>query len=188
MEEKKEEDYSSESMEEDLPSKSYEELMEEKDLTSLTLEDKNELVMAPEEDRYRGYIFHNLRKYIQLDTDEYIPMKISVEVEDPVVGKKVRELVRALETTRAPEQFFLNKKEMDEDAYFAEGYGLRMNDDQRKKHDEFFWGRDVEGLKKLLRKEKLYSKSIFNIEEYKMNYCLKKKKMFKKVKINQLFL
>ena len=124
-----------EKKEEDLPSKSYEELIEEKDLTSLTLEDKNELVMAPEEDRYRGYIFHNLRKYIQLDTDEYIPMKISVEVEDPVVGKKVRELVRALETTRAPEQFFLNKKEMDEDAYFAEGYGLRMNDDQRKKHD-----------------------------------------------------
>ena len=67
--------------------------------------------------------FHELRKYIQLDTDEYIPMKIYVEVEDSVIGKKVRELVRALETTRAPEQFYSNKKEMDEYAYFAEGYG-----------------------------------------------------------------
>ena len=71
--------------------------------------------------------FHELRKYIQLDTDEYIPMKISVEVEDPVIGKKVKELVEALEKTRAPEQFYLHKKEVDEDAYFAEGYGLTMN-------------------------------------------------------------
>ena len=99
--------------------------------------------------------FHNLRKYIQLDTDEYIPMKIYVEVEDPVIGKKVCELVRALEKTRAPEQFYLNKKEMDEDAYFAEGYGLTMNEEQKKKFDDFYYGEDVEGLKELLRKEKL---------------------------------
>ena len=32
--------------------------------------------------------FHKLRKYIQLDTDGYIPMKIYVEVEDPIIGKK----------------------------------------------------------------------------------------------------
>ena len=158
-------DYSKENQEKDLPSKSYEELIEGKDLTSLTDEEKMELVMAPKEDKYRDYIFHNLRKYIQLNSDEYIPIKISVEVEDPVVGKKVHELVRALEKTRAPEQFYLNKKEMDEDAYFAEGYGLTMNEEQKKKLDEFFWGKDVEGLKKLLRKEKLYPKSIFDIEE-----------------------
>ena len=100
--------------------------------------------------------FHNLRKYIQLDTDEYIPMKIYVEVEDPVIGKKVKELVEALEKTRAPEQFYLNKKELDEDAYFAEGYGLTMNEEQKKQRDDFFWGEDVEGLKELLRKEKLF--------------------------------
>ena len=100
--------------------------------------------------------FHNLRKYIQLDTDEYIPMKIYVEVEDPVIGKKVKELVEALEKTRAPEQFYLNKKELDEDAYFAEGYGLTMNEEQEKQRDDFFWGKDVEGLKELLIKEKLY--------------------------------
>ena len=102
--------------------------------------------------------FHNLRKYIQLDTDEYIPMKISVEVEveDPVIGRKVKELVEALEKTRAPEQFYLHKKEADEDAYFAEGYGLTMNEEQKKKFNDFFWGEDVEGLEELLRKEKLY--------------------------------
>ena len=100
--------------------------------------------------------FHELRKYIQLDSDEYIPMKISVEVEDPVIGKKVKELVEALEKTRAPEQFYLNKKELDEDAYFAEGYGLTMNEEQKKEFDDFFWGEDVEGLEELLRKEKLY--------------------------------
>ena len=32
--------------------------------------------------------FHELRKNLQLDTDEYIPIKIYVEVEDPVIGKK----------------------------------------------------------------------------------------------------
>ena len=100
--------------------------------------------------------FHKLRKYIQLDTDDYISMKIYVEVEDPVIGKKVRELVRALEKTRAPEQFYLNKKEIDEDAYFAEGYGLTMNEEQKKKFEDFFDGEDVEGLKELLRNEKLY--------------------------------
>ena len=100
--------------------------------------------------------FHELRKYIQLDTDEYIPIKIYVEVEDPVIGKKVRELVRALEKTRAPEQFYLNKKEMDEYAYFAEGYGITMNEEQKKQSDDFFDDEDVEGLEELLRKEKLY--------------------------------
>ena len=96
--------------------------------------------------------FHTLRKYIQLDTDEYIPMKISVEV----IGKKVKELVKALEKTRAPEQFYLHKKEVDEDAYFAEGYGLTMNEEQKKQRDDFFWGEDVEGLERLLKNEKLY--------------------------------
>ena len=100
--------------------------------------------------------FHDLRKYLQLDTYEYIPMKISVEVEDPVIGKKVKELVEAVEKTRAPEQFYLNKKELDEDAYFAEGYGLTKNEEQKKKFNDFFWGRDVKGLEELLIKEKLY--------------------------------
>ena len=100
--------------------------------------------------------FHNLRKYIQLDTYEYIPMKIYVEVEDPVIGKKVKELVEALEKTRAPEQFYLNKKELDEDAYFAEGYGLTMNEEQKKKFNDFFYGENVEGLEELLKRENLY--------------------------------
>ncbi|CAH3155093.1 unnamed protein product, partial [Porites evermanni] len=103
-----------------------------------------------------GIRFHKLRKYIQLDTDEYIPMKIYVEVEDPVIGRKLKELVEALEKTRAPEQFYYNKKEIDENAYFAEGYGLTMNEEQKKKFDDFFWGEDAEGLEELLRKEKLY--------------------------------
>ena len=101
-------------------------------------------------------LFHDLRKYIQLDTDEYIPMKIYVEVEDPVIGRKVKELVEALEKTRAPEEFCFCKKEEDEDAYFAEGYNLTMNDEQKKQRDDFFYGEDVEGLKSLLKREKLY--------------------------------
>ena len=107
-------------------------------------------------DHENGVRFHELRKYIQLDTDEYIPMKIYVEVEDPVIGRKVKELVEALEKTRAPEQFYFHKKEVDENAYFAEGYGLRMNEEQKKQRDDFFWGEDVEGLEILLKKEKLY--------------------------------
>ena len=100
--------------------------------------------------------FHKLRKYIQLDTDEYIPMKIYVEVEDPVIGRKLKELVEALEKTRAPEQFYFNKKELDEDAYFAEGYGLKMNEDQKRELEEFIDGEDVKSLEKLLREKKLY--------------------------------
>ena len=84
--------------------------------------------------------FHELRKYIQLDTDEYIPMKIYVEVEDPVIKKKVKELVEALEKTRAPEQFYLYKKEVDEDAYFAKGYNLTLNEEQKKQKNDFLGG------------------------------------------------
>ena len=100
--------------------------------------------------------FYDLRKYIQLDTDEYIPMKIYVEVEDPVIEKKLKELVEALEKTRAPEQFYFYKKEVDEDAYFAEGYNLRMNEEQKKQWRDFYDGEDAEGLEKLLREKKLY--------------------------------
>ena len=134
----------------------YEDLLKTKDLKLLTKEDKMELALSTRKDEYKHDTFHKLRKYIQLNTYEYIPIKIFFEVEDPVIGRKVRELVRTLETTSAPEQFYMNKKEIDEDAYFAEGYGLTMNENQQKKFDEFFWGEDVEGLKELLKKEKLY--------------------------------
>ena len=120
------------------------------------LKDEDLSVVKEMKENENGYIFHELRKYIQLDTDEYIPMKIYVEVEDPVLGRKVKELVHALETTRAPEQFYLNKKELDEDAYFAEGYNLTMNDEQKKKMDDFLYDEDVEGLRELLKREKLY--------------------------------
>ena len=101
--------------------------------------------------------FHKLRKYLQLDTYEYIPMKIFVEIDDPVVGRKVKELVAALEKTRAPEQFYLHKREIDENAYFAEGYGLKMNKEQKMKFNKFFWTADADALENLLIKEKLYT-------------------------------
>ena len=142
-------DFSSESITQD--DKKVKVTDNKEDSTSRLLKYITEL----EEDK-NSIEFHNLKKYLQLDTDEYIPMKIYVEVEDPVIGKKVKELVEALEKTRAPEQFYLNKKELDEDAYFAEGYGLTMNEEQKKQRDDFFWGEDVEGLKELLKREKLY--------------------------------
>ena len=102
------------------------------------------------------FVFKRLLKYLQLDTYEYIPIKIYVEVEDNVLGRKVRELVRVLERTDAPEQFYLHKREEDTDAYFAEGYGLTMNEEQKKKKEDLFLNHDPEKLKKLLIKEKLY--------------------------------
>ena len=100
--------------------------------------------------------FRKLIKYLQLDTDEYIPIKINIEVEDPVIRRKVRELVRALERTGAPEKFYLNKREIDCDAYFAEGYNLTMNEEQEKKKRKFLDNRNYEDLKEILIKKKLY--------------------------------
>ena len=120
------------------------------DLSELLKEKKND-----ESKDLKSYKFNNLRKYLQLDTYEYIPIKIYLEVEDPVIGRKVKELVEALEKTHAPEQFFFCKKEMDEDAYFAEGYRLTMNEEQKKKLNDFLEGEDLESLKELLIKEKL---------------------------------
>ena len=121
-------------------------------------EEPEDLLKTIEElkEHQNGVRFHELRKYLQLDTDEYIPIRIYVEVEDPVIGKKVKELVEALVRTGAPEQFYLHKKEVDEDAYFAEGYNLTMNEEQKKQRDDFFWGEDVKGLERLLKREKLY--------------------------------
>ena len=116
----------------------------------ITEEDsKSKLLKAIEKLKYdlNWEEFNILRKYIQLDTYEYVPIKIYVEVEDPIIGKKVCELVRALEKTRAPEQFYMNKKEIDEDAYFAEGYNFKMNEEQKKKYDDIFNYNDVEALK-----------------------------------------
>ena len=105
-------------------------------------EEPKDLLKTIEEmkEHENGCRFQELRKYIQLDTDEYIPMKIYVEVEDPVIGRKLKELVEALEKTSDPEQFYFHKEEVDEDAYFAEGYGLTMNEEQKKQRDDFFWG------------------------------------------------
>ena len=101
--------------------------------------------------------FNKLLKYLQLDTYEYIPIKISIDVEDPVIGKKVRELVRALEMTKLPEQFYLNKREMDYEAYFAEGYyNDTMTEEQKNKKDDLFSDHNPDKLEKLLIKEKLY--------------------------------
>ena len=142
-----------------------EESMDEDDLSEYNVnkDDLSEYIVNKDDlsennvnkDDLSEYIFFNLKKYLKLDTDEYIPMKIYVEVEDPILGRKVKELVEALEKTRAPEQFYFCKREEDEYAYFAEGYGVTMNEEQRKQRDDFFYGEDVKSLKKLLRKKSL---------------------------------
>ena len=129
----------------------------EDQLPKLDKDDKDFLL--PENDKGKLYdleCFNKLYKYLQLDTYEYIPIKIYIEVEDPVIGKKVRELVRALEKTGAPEQFYLNKREIDWEAYFAEGYNFSINKEQKKKSDDIFFNNDYEALEKILIKEKLY--------------------------------
>ena len=137
--------------------------MEERDFLSTFLENSKSITHEEEkkpvnqelEDYKNSHSFHELRKYIQINTDEYIPIKIYIEVEDPVIRRKVRELVEALEKTRAPEQFYLNKKEMDEDAYFAEGYGLKLNEEQLRCRNNFLDSENVEEVKEILRKEKI---------------------------------
>ena len=124
----------------------------EEEIEPKTLEEQLEKLKK----EHREEKFFKLLKYLQLDTYEYIPMKIFVEVEDTVIGRKVKELVEALEKTRAPEQFYFHKNEVDENAYFAEGYGLTTNEEQRMKKEEFNLTADYIALLELLIKEKLY--------------------------------
>lgn len=100
--------------------------------------------------------FYEFKKRLKLNTDEYIPITITIEIEDAVIGRKVRELVRALEKTGAPEQFTMNKNELDIDAYFAEGYGLTMNEEQKKRVDDFYNMRDSKHVLDLLVKERIH--------------------------------
>ena len=103
----------------------------------------------------KEFVLKRLLKYLQLDSSEYIPIKINIEV-DSSISKKIKKLINYLEKTNCPEQIYLHKREADCDAYFAEGYGLTMNKDQEKKMRELLDSKDPEKLKKLLIKEKLY--------------------------------
>ena len=133
----------------------FKEILSEESKKIVSIESLQKQLAEEKEDR-REERFYKLRKYIKLDTYEYIPMKIFVEIEDPVIGKKVKELVEALEKTGAPEQFYLNKNEIDENAYFAEGYGLKMDEEQEMKFKKFLYTADADALRDLLIKEKLY--------------------------------
>ena len=123
-------------------------------------EEKDEEVVIPDDmlilKEYKFIRFDDLIRYLKLDTDEYISMKFYVEVEDPIIGQKLKELVEALEKTMNTEQFYLSKRQIDEDAYFSEGYNLTMNEEQEKKMADFYCEEDIKGLRKLLREKKLY--------------------------------
>ena len=93
------------------------------------------------------FVFNKLLKYLQHDTYEYIPIKFFIDVEDPIIKRKIKKLVKILETTKTPEQFYLNKRELDYDAYFAEGYGLTMNEEQEKKRKIYFQKKILKNLK-----------------------------------------
>lgn len=99
--------------------------------------------------------FYKYKKLLRRNNDEYIPMTTSIEIEDPVIGRKVRELVSILERTKTPEQYYWGKEELDIEAYFAEGYGLTMNEEQRKMLDDFYDKKDGKSVLKLLLKEKI---------------------------------
>ena len=45
---------------------------------------------------------------------------------------------------------------MDENAYFAEGYGLTMNEEQKKKLNDYLDSEDGNVVEELLIKEKLF--------------------------------
>lgn len=99
--------------------------------------------------------FYKYKKLLRINNDEYIPIKINIEIDDPVTGRKLRELVSILERTNTPEQYYWGKEELDIEAYFAEGYGLTMNEEQRKMLDDFYDKKDGKYVMKLLLKEKI---------------------------------
>lgn len=102
--------------------------------------------------------FDELIKYIKLDTDEYIPIKFYVEVEDhPSVGKKVKKLIEILERSKGQGEFSNMRREEDCHAYFGESYtSEKLSRKKQRKRDKLFLIKDVDELKKLLIKEKLY--------------------------------
>ena len=105
--------------------------------------------------KYNEDNFYEYKKFLRLNIDEYIPIKINIEIDDPVTGRKLRELVSILEKTNTPEQYYWGKEELDIEAYFAEGYGLTMNEEQKKMLDDFYDKKDGKSVVKLLLKEKI---------------------------------
>ena len=99
--------------------------------------------------------FYKYKKLLRRNNDEYIPIKINIEIDDPVTGRKLRELVSILERTKTPEQYYWGKEEKDIEAYFAEGYGLTMNEEQKKIMEDFYDKKDGKYTLKLLLKEKI---------------------------------
>ena len=129
---------------------------EQNEYTSKAIANAEVVTFNIEEDNEDMHSFFNLKRYLKLNTNEYIPIKFCVEIEDPFIVRKVKKMLKNFEKTEYPEKYLDCKEEMDEFAYFAEGYGLKMNEEQKKKHDDFYKACDVDGLIELLEKENLY--------------------------------
>lgn len=111
--------------------------------------------MEPIKVKPGNHFFHDLRHYLRSESDNFIPIKFYIEIEDEITGRKIKEVIEALKTGNAPEEIVMDKNEKDQTAFFAEGYGIEMSKEQEELHDKFMEEQDHRKLEKLLKVKKL---------------------------------
>ena len=94
--------------------------------------------------------FNYLLQFLQIKTNEYIPIKFYIEVEDLEIGKKLQELIRVMEISKIPENYYDNKREVDYEACFSKGYNYSLTKNRQRKITNFFRKYDFETLNKIL--------------------------------------
>ena len=132
------------------------------DLSDITFEQREFLskMFDPEKPRMEpikvkqgNRAFHDLRQYLRPESDNFIPIRFYIEVDDPIYRRKIKEVIEALKTGNSPEEIVMDKNEKDQIAFFAEGYGIKMTEEQEELEDKFMNEEDHIKLEKLLKKE-----------------------------------
>ena len=99
-------------------------------------------------DKIENFIY--LLQFLYCKTNEYIPIKFYIEVDDLEKGKKIKELIRVMEISKIPEIYYDNKREVDYEACFSKGYNYSLTKNRQRKLINFFRKFDFETLNKIL--------------------------------------
>ena len=95
--------------------------------------------------------FNYLLKFLQINTSEYIPIKFYIEVEDIEIGKKLQALIRVMEISKDPENYYDEKREVDYYACFSKGYNYSLTSNRNRKMYNFFNKCNLQSLYNILR-------------------------------------
>ena len=94
--------------------------------------------------------FNYYLQFFYCKTNEYIPIKFYIEVDDLEKVKKIKDLIRVMEISKDPENYYDSKREVDYEACFSKGYKYSLTNNGRNKMMNLFRKFDFVTLIKII--------------------------------------